>query len=83
MQLTHTMFIQMFIPTKKPTTWSNIQLVGYQLWAQLGSNQRPPDYESDYLFCFQNYIFLYINRIICGLNSRQRWNDFGYSPLGM
>jgi len=21
-------------------------VVGYQLWAQLGSNQRPPDYES-------------------------------------
>ncbi len=25
------------------------QVVGYQLWAQLGSNQRPPDYESDAL----------------------------------
>ena len=22
-----------------------LQVVGYQLWAQLGSNQRPPDYE--------------------------------------
>jgi hypothetical protein len=24
-----------------------LQVVGSQLWAQLGSNQRPPDYESD------------------------------------
>ena len=23
-----------------------LQVVGSQLWAQLGSNQRPPDYES-------------------------------------
>jgi hypothetical protein len=30
-----------------------LQVVGYQLWTQLGSNQRPPDYEQDYLFCFQ------------------------------
>ncbi len=27
----------------------SLQVVGYQLWAQLGSNQRPPDYESDAL----------------------------------
>jgi hypothetical protein len=25
-----------------------LQVVGYQLWAQLGSNQRPPDYESPF-----------------------------------
>ena len=35
----------MFIPIKKPTSRILLQLVGYQLWAQLGSNQRPPDYE--------------------------------------
>ena len=29
-----------------------LQVVGYQLWAQLGSNQRPPDYESDF-FAFR------------------------------
>ena len=46
MQLTHTLFIQMFIPTKKPTSQILLQVVGYQSWAQLGSNQRPPDYES-------------------------------------
>ena len=45
MQLTHTMFIHLFIPTKKPTTRILLQVVGYQLWAQLGSNHRPPDYE--------------------------------------
>ncbi len=38
----------MFTPTKKPTTWIILQVVGYQLWAQLGSNQRPPDYESPF-----------------------------------
>jgi hypothetical protein len=26
-----------------------LQVVGYKMWAQLGSNQRPPDYESDAL----------------------------------
>jgi hypothetical protein len=35
----------MFIPTKKPTSQILLQVVGYQLWAQPGSNQRPPDYE--------------------------------------
>jgi hypothetical protein len=45
MHLTHNLFIQMFIPTKKPTIQILLQVVGYQLWAQLGSNQRPPDYE--------------------------------------
>jgi hypothetical protein len=43
------LFIQMFIPTKKPTSRILLQVVGYQWWAQLGSNQRPPDYESDAL----------------------------------
>jgi hypothetical protein len=45
MQLTYKLFIQMFIPTKNPTSRMSLQVVGYQLWAQLGSNQRPPDYE--------------------------------------
>jgi hypothetical protein len=40
----------MFIPTKKPTTRILLQVVGYQLWAQLGSNQRPLDYELANLF---------------------------------
>jgi hypothetical protein len=31
---------------KKPTTRMLLLVVGYQLWSQLGSNQRPPDYES-------------------------------------
>ena len=31
---------------KKPTTRILLHVVGYQLWSQLGSNQRPPDYES-------------------------------------
>jgi len=38
MQLTHTMFIHLFIPIKKPTSRILLQVVGYQLWAQLGSN---------------------------------------------
>ena len=46
LRLTHTMFIHLFIPTKKPSSRNNIQVLGFQLWAQLGSNQRPPDYES-------------------------------------
>jgi hypothetical protein len=45
MHLTHKLFIQMFIPTKKPTSRILLQVVGYQLLAQLGSNQQPPDYE--------------------------------------
>ena len=49
LMLSHTMFIHLFIPTKKPTSRILLQVVGYQLWAQLGSNQRPPDYESDAL----------------------------------
>jgi len=36
MQLTHNLFIQLFIPTKKPTSRVLLQVVGYQLWAQLG-----------------------------------------------
>jgi hypothetical protein len=43
---THNLFIQMFNPIKKPTTRMLLLVVGYQLWSQLGSNQRPPDYES-------------------------------------
>lgn len=35
MQLTHTMFIQMFIPIKKPTSRILLQVVGFQEWAQL------------------------------------------------
>ncbi len=80
MHLSHNLFIQMFILIKKPTTWSNIRVVGYQLWAQMGSNHRLSDYESDDLLYFHNYIFLHINRIICGLSFRQRWRHFGYSP---
>jgi hypothetical protein len=30
---------------KKTTTRMLLQVVGYQPWAQMGSNQRPPDYE--------------------------------------
>ena len=30
-----------------------LQLVGFQSWAQLGSNQRPPDYE----YSFFNLLF--------------------------
>jgi hypothetical protein len=45
MLLSHNLFIQMFIPKRKPTTRLLLQVVGYQLWAQLGSNQRPPYYE--------------------------------------
>ena len=45
MNLTHNLSIHLFIPTKKPTTWILLQVVGYQLWAHLGSNQGPPDYE--------------------------------------
>ena len=37
--------------TKKPASRILLQVVGFQLWAQLGSNQRPPDYESDALTC--------------------------------
>ncbi len=48
-------------------------------WARM----RFPDYESDNLFYFQNYIFLYINGIICGLSSRQKWGYFVYSLLQM
>ncbi len=49
MQLTLNLFIQMFILKRKPTTRTLLHVVGYQWWAQLGSNQRPPDYESDAL----------------------------------
>ena len=42
----HAMSIHLFIPTKKPTSRMLLQVVGYQLWAQMGSNHRPPDYES-------------------------------------
>jgi len=52
MNLTHNLFIQMFIPTKKPTSRILLQLVGFQLWAQLGSNQRPPDYECSFFDIF-------------------------------
>jgi len=45
MQLTHKMFIHFFIPTKKPSSRRNLQVLGYQWWVQLGSNQRLPDYE--------------------------------------
>jgi len=45
MCITLNLFIHLFIPTKKPTSWILLQVVGYQQWAQLGSNQRPPDYE--------------------------------------
>ena len=41
LKLTHTMFIHLFIPTKKPTSRMLLQVVGYQLWAQLGSNATP------------------------------------------
>jgi hypothetical protein len=45
MPVTYTMFIQMFIPKRNPTIQMLLQVVGYHWWAQLGSNQRPPDYE--------------------------------------
>ena len=48
MSITHNFFIQLFIPTKKPTSRILLQVVGFQLWAQLGSNQRPPDYECSF-----------------------------------
>jgi hypothetical protein len=41
MQLTYNLFIQMFMLIKKPTSQILLYEVGYQLWAQLDSNQRP------------------------------------------
>ena len=33
LKLSHTMFIHLFIPTKKPSSRRNLQVLGYQLWA--------------------------------------------------
>ena len=45
MQLTHNLFIQMFLPIKKPTSQLLLYEVGYRLWTQLDLNQRSPNYK--------------------------------------
>ena len=64
MQLTHTMFIHLFIPTKKPTSQMLLQVVGSQLWAQLGSNQRPPELWVRILYACIIFFLNYLRSII-------------------